>query len=117
MTEKPGGLQVYYELEPGRLHDREVGGLGALEDVAGIDANLTPSVGDVGSVAHQPAGCDKITDRGGSRCRHSLGRVGRKGARLIRPTREWFRAFAAHSFLACRPLRPRGIRRDSHPLE
>src|SRR3984893_6695582 len=25
-------------------------------------------------------------------------------------TREWFRAFAAHSFLACRPLRPRGVR-------
>ncbi len=23
-------------------------------------------------------------------------------------TREWFRAFAAHSFLTCRPLRPRG---------
>ena len=25
-------------------------------------------------------------------------------------TREWFRAFTAHSFLACRPHRPRGIR-------
>ena len=25
-------------------------------------------------------------------------------------TREWFRAFAAHSFLTCRPLRPRGVR-------
>jgi hypothetical protein len=25
-------------------------------------------------------------------------------------TREWFRAFAAHSFLTCRPLRPRGAR-------
>jgi hypothetical protein len=25
-------------------------------------------------------------------------------------TREWFRAFTAHSFLACRPLRPRGVR-------
>src|SRR5579864_87441 len=24
-------------------------------------------------------------------------------------TREWFRAFAAHSFLACCPLRPRGV--------
>ena len=27
-----------------------------------------------------------------------------------RRTREWFRAFTAHSFLACRPLRPRGVR-------
>src|ERR1039458_5233971 len=25
-------------------------------------------------------------------------------------TREWFRAFTAHSFLTCRPLRPRGVR-------
>ena len=24
--------------------------------------------------------------------------------------REWFRAFTAHSFLTCRPLRPRGVR-------
>src|SRR6201987_3022582 len=24
-------------------------------------------------------------------------------------TREWFRTFTAHSFLACRPLRPRGV--------
>src|SRR5664279_1373114 len=25
-------------------------------------------------------------------------------------THEWFRAFAAHSFLTCHPLRPRGVR-------
>src|SRR5450756_1663992 len=25
-------------------------------------------------------------------------------------TRKWFRAFTAHSFLTCRPLRPRGVR-------
>ena len=36
-----GRLEVDDELELGRLHDRQVGGLGALEDVAGIDANLT----------------------------------------------------------------------------
>ena len=30
-------------------------------------------------------------------------------------TREWFRAFAAHSFPACRPLRPRGVRRRNVP--
>src|ERR1700684_514028 len=30
-------------------------------------------------------------------------------------TREWFRAFAAHSFLACRPLRPRGVRHRYFP--
>ena len=30
-------------------------------------------------------------------------------------TREWFRAFTAHSFLACRPLRPRGVRHRYFP--
>ncbi len=30
-------------------------------------------------------------------------------------TREWFRAFAAHSFLTCRPLRPRGVRTSYRP--
>ena len=51
------------ELEFGRLQHRQVGGLSALEDVAGIDADLTKHVHEVGSVAHQPAGCDKITVR------------------------------------------------------
>ena len=37
-------LQVDDELEFGRLQDRQVGGLGALEDVAGIDADLTKHV-------------------------------------------------------------------------
>jgi hypothetical protein len=34
-------LPVDDELELSRLHDRKVGGLGTLEDFAGIDANLT----------------------------------------------------------------------------
>ena len=51
------------ELEFGRLQDRQVGGLGALEDAAGINADLTKHVREVGSVAHQPAGLDKITLR------------------------------------------------------
>src|SRR5262249_31933144 len=29
--------------------------------------------------------------------------------------RGWFRAFAAHSFLACRPLRPRGVQHRNVP--
>src|SRR5665811_1771944 len=32
------------------------------------------------------------------------------GSASAEATREWFRAFTAHSFLACRPLRPRGVR-------
>jgi hypothetical protein len=30
-------------------------------------------------------------------------------------THEWFRAFAAHCFLSCRPLRPRGVRTSYRP--
>ena len=62
-AERPRRLQVDDELELGRLHDRQVGGLGALEDAAGIDADLTKRVCEVGSVAHQPAGCDVLTLR------------------------------------------------------
>ena len=56
-------FQVDHELEFGRSPHRQVGGLLALEDAAGIDANLTKRVCNVGSVAHQPAGCHKFTDR------------------------------------------------------
>ena len=31
-------------------------------------------------------------------------------------TREWFRAFAAHSFLTCHPLRPRGSQTSHCPI-
>ena len=55
-AEHPGGLGVDDQLELGRLHDRQVRGLGALEDAAGIDADLTTRIRNVGSVAHQPAG-------------------------------------------------------------
>ena len=48
-----------------RLHDRQVGRLRALEDAAGIDADLTIRIGNIGSIAHQSAGFGKITR---SRC-------------------------------------------------
>src|ERR1700690_1361169 len=40
-AERARRLQVDGEFEFGRLRDRQVGGLGALEDIAGIDADLT----------------------------------------------------------------------------
>ena len=40
-AEHPGGLEVDDQLELGRLHDRQVRRLRALEDAAGIDADLT----------------------------------------------------------------------------
>src|SRR6516165_10756249 len=58
-----GGLEVDDKLKLGRLQDRQVGGLSAIENFAGIDASLTKTVRDVRSVAHQPAGYDEITDR------------------------------------------------------
>ena len=56
-------MKVDDKLEFGRLQHRQIGGLCAFEDFAGIDANLTKRVGEVGSVAHQPAGCHIITQR------------------------------------------------------
>jgi hypothetical protein len=39
-AERLGGFQLDDEREPGRLHDRQIGGLGALGDAAGIGASL-----------------------------------------------------------------------------
>src|SRR5262249_38040402 len=51
-AERPGGLGVDDQFELTRLHDRQVRGLRALEDAAGIDADLTIVIRLVGSVAH-----------------------------------------------------------------
>ena len=58
-----GGLQVDDELELGRLQNWQVGWLLTLEDTAGVDAELAVSVGKARSVAHQPAGFDKLALR------------------------------------------------------
>ena len=52
-AEHPGGLGVDDQLELGRLHDRQVGGLGALEDPPDIDADL--AVGIQGSLRSSSA--------------------------------------------------------------
>ena len=39
---------------------RQVGGLLALEDAAGIDAGIAIGIGEVGSITHQPASCDEL---------------------------------------------------------
>src|SRR6516225_1325180 len=59
-AERPGRLQVDDELEFGRLHDREVCGLHALEDSAGIVADLAKHPRTIGRVAHQPTNFDKL---------------------------------------------------------
>src|SRR5262249_25683080 len=51
-AERLGGVKVDHELELGRLHDRQVGGLGTLENAARVDAGLTIGIGKAGAVAH-----------------------------------------------------------------
>ena len=70
-------LKVDDELEFGRLQHRQVGGFGPLKNATGIDADLTKSVPEVGSVAHQPTGCH-ITTQGISRGNPVARRQGRK---------------------------------------
>src|SRR5262245_36713664 len=59
-AERPGRLQVDDELEFGRLHDWQVSGLRAIEDAAGIVADLTKPVQNIGSIAHQPTDFDNL---------------------------------------------------------
>jgi DnaB-like helicase N terminal domain len=56
-TECLGGLQVDHQLEGRRLLDRQIGRLGAGENPADIDSNLTPGAGEAGSIA-APAATD-----------------------------------------------------------
>src|SRR5215472_8584751 len=55
-AERPSGVEVDHQLELGRLHDWQVHRLGAIEDTRGIEPDLAKGIGEVGSVAHQPAG-------------------------------------------------------------
>src|SRR5262245_15354921 len=58
--ERSRGHEIDDEFELGGLHDRQVGRLGAFEDLTGIDADLTPHDRNIGSIAHQPAGFDLL---------------------------------------------------------
>ena len=55
-AERSGRLQVDDEFEFGGLHDGKVGGLRALEDLTGLEADLTPRVQNIDPIAHQSAG-------------------------------------------------------------
>jgi hypothetical protein len=46
-AERPGGLGIDDEVELGRLHDRQVAGLLALENAAGIDSDLAIGIIEV----------------------------------------------------------------------
>jgi hypothetical protein len=55
-AERLGGLQVDHQLEMGRLLDRQIGGLGALEDLSGVNADLAISSREARSIADQATG-------------------------------------------------------------
>src|SRR5262249_50579429 len=54
-AERPRRLEVDDQHELARLHDRQLRGLGTLEDATGIDAQLTVLIRKARSVAHQTA--------------------------------------------------------------
>src|SRR5215469_8296656 len=54
-TERFCGFEVDDQLEFGGLEDWQVGGLRALEDLTGVDADLTPHLVIIRPIAHQPA--------------------------------------------------------------
>src|SRR3974377_451132 len=49
------GLPIDDELKLDRLGDRQIGRFRALENLAGIEANLTGTIRIIGAIAHQPA--------------------------------------------------------------
>src|SRR5262245_37962914 len=55
-AERLGSLEVDHELEPDRLHDRQVGRIRALEHAPGVDSGLTKRFRPVGTVTHEAAG-------------------------------------------------------------
>jgi hypothetical protein len=55
-AERLGGLEIEDQLECGRLLDRQIGRLGALEDLSGVNADLAVGTGEAHSIADQAAG-------------------------------------------------------------
>src|SRR5262249_18796143 len=55
------GVEIDHELEFGRLHDRQVRRLRALEDAANIDTSQAISLGDACCVAHTTTRLGKVT--------------------------------------------------------
>src|SRR5215471_18360532 len=58
--ERLGGLQVDDKLELGRLHDRKLAWLGAVQDTADVYPHLTKRLEAVGGIASQTASPDEL---------------------------------------------------------
>src|SRR5207302_9257716 len=46
-----GGLEIDDQLERGRLLDRQIGRLGAVQDLSGVNSSLAPSIGKTRPIA------------------------------------------------------------------
>src|ERR1700721_2321993 len=55
-AERLGGLEIDDQLEGGRLLHRQIGRLGAVEDLSGVNADLAIYADEARPIADQPAG-------------------------------------------------------------
>ena len=79
----PCGLQVDDELKLGRAQDRHVGRFLALENAAGIDAELAMLVSDVRSVAQHPATSASLLSRSDLMIYRQRGELHEDGSRTM----------------------------------
>src|SRR5713226_5349187 len=73
--QSPRGLEIEDQLELGDLLDRQIDGLLALENSAGVDAGLAVRLHNAAPVAHQAAGGDEIARLKDRRGRVAEGQV------------------------------------------
>ena len=97
-AERLGGLEVEHQFELGRLQKRQIGGLGAPENAADIDAALVVLIDRAGAVADQAAGRGVFApaiDRGHGMARSKINERLRAGSRTARrrPRRARWRVF------------------------
>src|SRR5260370_10838853 len=59
--ERLGGLEVDHQFEFGRLLDRQIGRLGAVEDLSGVNADLAIDRSEARSIADQAAGSGEFS--------------------------------------------------------
>ena len=62
-TERLGGLEVDDQLEGRRLLDRQIGGLGAFEDLSRVSADQAKGGGEACSIADQAARSGEFAPR------------------------------------------------------